>query len=198
VKLSQHEKIDDMSRSDWLVGGDRQTAAAERIYDAAADLIAHHGMDAFDVDTLAASVHCSRATIYRHAGGKAEIRDAVLIRSAARIVETVRDAVDGLSGAERIARAITVALSQIRSHPLGLSMISSLRSGQGMTWLTESPIVAGFATDLNGLTDDDTDAAQWIVRVVMSMLYWPVDDPETERCVVERFVLPAFADRVER
>ena len=104
-----------MARSDWLVGGDRRTAAAERIYDAATDLIARDGLDAFDIDILAARVHCSRATIYRHAGGKAEIRDAVLIRAAARIVETVRDAVDGLSGADRIARAITVALRQIRS-----------------------------------------------------------------------------------
>ena len=48
------------------------------------------GLDAFDVDSLAARVHCSRATIYRHVGGKAEIRDAVLVRAAARIVATVR------------------------------------------------------------------------------------------------------------
>ncbi len=184
-----------MPRSDWLIGGDRRAAATERIYDAAMDLIAHHGMDAFDVDALAARVHCSRATIYRHAGGKTEIRDAVLIRAAARIVETVRDAVGGLCGAERIGRAITVALKEIRSHPLRQSLVNSLRNGQAMTWLTESPIVAGFATDLNGLTEDDTEAAQWIVRVVMSMLYWPVDDADAERRVVERFVLPAFADR---
>ena len=83
-----------MPRDDWLVGGDRRTAAAERIYAAATDLIAQDG--ALDVDILASRVHCSRATIYRHAGGKAEIRDAVVARAAARIVETVRLAVDGL------------------------------------------------------------------------------------------------------
>ncbi len=167
--------------------------AAERIYEAATDLIARDGLDAFDVDTLAAQVHCSRATIYRHAGGKGEIREAVVVRSAASIVETVRDAVDGLSGPERIARAITVALKKIRAHPLGDSLIDSLRSGRGMTWLAESPAVAGFAADLNGLTDDDSEAAQWILRVVLSMLCWPVDDVDTERQVVDRFVLPAFA-----
>lgn len=74
-------------------------------------------------------------------------------------------------------------------------MITSLRGGQAMTWLTESPIVAGFAVDLNGLTDDDTEAAQWILRVLMSLLYWPVDSPSTERQVIDRFVLPAFAER---
>lgn len=74
-----------MTRSDWLVGGDRRTAAAERIYAAATDLIARDGMDAFDIDMLASRVHCSRATIYRCAGGKRRIRDAVMERSAARI-----------------------------------------------------------------------------------------------------------------
>lgn len=187
-----------MPRNDWLVGGDRRSAAAERIYDAATELIARDGLDAFDVDVLAARVHCSRATIYRHAGGKGEIRDAVLLRSAASVVETVGKAVDGLSGADRIAKAIAVALKQIRSHPLRESMVDSLRSGRGMTWLAESPVVAGFATDLNGLTEDDRDAAQWILRVVLSMLCWPVDDVDAERRVVERFVLPAFADSAEQ
>ena len=62
-----------------------------------------------------------------------------------------------------------------------------------MTWPTESPMVAGFATELNGLTDDDTDAAQWIVRIAMSMLYWPVGDAGVERQMLQRFVSPAFA-----
>ena len=39
-----------MPRDDWLVGGDRRTAAAERIYAAATDLIAQD--DALDVDIL--------------------------------------------------------------------------------------------------------------------------------------------------
>ncbi|ULE35962.1 TetR/AcrR family transcriptional regulator [Mycobacterium sp. IDR2000157661] len=184
-----------MVQRDWLVGGDRRETAAERIYAAATDIIVRDGLAAFDIDALAARVHCSRATVYRHVGGKAEIRDAVLVRAAADIVETVRRAVDGLSGAERIGEAIAVALTQIRTHPLGKQMITSLRGGQAMTWLTESPIVAGFAVDLNGLTDDDTEAAQWILRVLMSLLYWPVDSPSTERQVIDRFVLPAFAER---
>ncbi len=181
-----------MARNDWLVGGDRRTAAAERIYAAATDLIATDG--SLDVDTLAAKVHCSRATIYRHAGGKAAIRDAVVARAAARIVEAVRSAVDGLTGAERIATAITVALGLIRSDAVAQLMVSSIRGAQAMTWLTESPIVAEFATDLNGLTDGDSKAAQWIIRVVMSMLYWPVGDVDVEGEMLQRFVLPAFND----
>ncbi len=182
-----------MVRSDWLVGGDRRTAAAERIYAAATDLIARGGMDAFDIDTLAARVHCSRATVYRCAGGKRQIRDAVMERSSARIVDSVRRAVDGQSGAQRIVTAITVALDEIRSDPLGQLMFSTIRGAEERAWLTDSPIVARFATELNGLTDDDTEAAQWIVRVVLSLLYWPVDEAEVERQMIKRFISPAFA-----
>jgi AcrR family transcriptional regulator len=180
-------------RSDWLVGGDRRTAAAERIYAAAAALIARDGMDALDIDALASRVHCSRATIYRCAGGKRQICEAVMERSAARTVDVVRKAVDGLGGAQRIVTAITVALEEIRSDPLGQLMFRAIRGTAERAWLTESPIVARFATDLSGLTDDDTEAAQWIVRIVLSLLYWPVGDADVERQMVERFISPAFA-----
>jgi AcrR family transcriptional regulator len=174
------------------VGGDRRTAAAERIYDAATDLITREGPEAFDIETLAARVHCSRATIYRYAGGKAEIRDAVVARSAARIVETVRHTVENLRGPERVVTAITVALKLIRADPSGQLMFNSIRAND-VVWLTGSPLLAGFASELTGLTDRDPQAAQWVVRVVMSLLYWPVGDAATEHEIVQRFVAPAFA-----
>jgi AcrR family transcriptional regulator len=181
-----------MARTDWLLGGERRTAAAERIYAAATEMIASGGLDAFDVDTLASRVHCSRATIYRHAGGKNEIREAVLIRLADRIITTVRDAVDHLTGSERIVTAISVALKEIRSDPLGRLMMSSVKA-QEITLFTDSPVVARFARDINGLAEDDPQAAQWIVRIVLALMYWPVNDAETERQMVQRFVSPAFA-----
>lgn len=183
-----------MPRDDWLVGGDRSAIAAERIYDAATDLITREGPDSFDIDTLAARVHCSRATVYRHAGGKAQIRDAVVARAAARIIETVRENVHKMSGPERVVTAITVAVKQIRSDPLGQLMISSIRADE-IGSLTGSPMLAGFATDLTGLTDRDPQAAFWVVRVVLSLLYWPVSDSRVERQLVQRFVAPAFTDQ---
>lgn len=184
-----------MPRDDWLIGGDRRAVAAERIYDAATDLIAREGLDGFDIDRLAERVHCSRATIYRYAGGKAEIRDVVLARAAAGIVETVRAAVEKLSGPERVVTAITVALRRIRSDPLSQLMISSVRGADAATWLTASPLLAGFAADLSGLTDGDRQAAQWIIRVVLSLVYWPVDDEDLECQLMQRFVAPAFTEK---
>jgi AcrR family transcriptional regulator len=178
-------------RDDWLVGGDRRAIAAERIYAAATEMITREGLDAFDIDGLAKRVHCSRATIYRYVGGKAEIRDAVVARTASRIIEKVRQTVDTMSGPERVVTAITVALRLIRANPLYQLMIGPVRANE-MAWLTGSPLLARFATELTGLTDSDPQAADWVVRIVLSLMYWPAGDDETERQVVQRFVAPAF------
>lgn len=180
---------------DWLVG-DRRAEAAERIYSAAADLAAHRGLDALDIDAIAARVHCSRATVYRHAGGKTQIRDAVLSRLAARIVDEVRQQVDGLTGAQRVVTAVTVALRRIRRDPMADLLLGSLRSGGGIAGLGQSRVPTTFATELTGLAADDPVAAAWIVRLVLSLLVWPAADEATEQEMLRRFVAPAFSQSV--
>jgi AcrR family transcriptional regulator len=181
-----------MVRDDWIVGGDRRGVAADRIYAAATDLVVRDGLDAIDIDTLAATVHCSRATIYRYAGGKAQIRDAVVMRIAARIIDTVRRAVDGLSGPERVVKAIMVALEEIRSNPLRRLLLTS-STGPELGDLHSSPVLGRLAAELTGITDDDAQAAQWIVRVVTSLAYWPIGNRRTEQEILQRFVAPAFS-----
>jgi AcrR family transcriptional regulator len=180
-----------MPRDDWLVGGDRRAVAAERIYEIATELIAQGGLAAFDIDALATRAHCSRATIYRHVGGKAEIRDGVLTRVATRIVDTVRRTVEGMSGPDRVVTAIAVALDEIRSDPLGQLMISGSTLPQ-QSEVRASVAMASLATELTGIAADDPQAAQWIVHVVMSMVYLPVGDSRVEREMLQRFVAPAF------
>jgi AcrR family transcriptional regulator len=182
-----------VSRDDWLFDDGRRMVAAERIYAAATELIFRDGIDAFNVDALAARAHCSRATIYRYVGGKKVIRDAVLARSATRIVETVRASVEGRTGPDRVLTAIEVAVAEIRADPAGQLFVDSARGG-GWNWLTASPAVADFATDLTGLAGDDARAAQWIVRLVLSLLCWPDADPSAEHQMLQRFVAPAFAE----
>lgn len=179
-------------RDDWVVGADRRDVGAERIYAAATELILRDGLDAFDVDTLATRVHCSRATVYRYAGGKKQIRDAVLLRLAAGIVEDVRRAVDGLSGPERVVTAVSVALAQIRANPLR-ALVFSPQNTSDLRELHSSPLLRHLAAELTGLTEDDPAAAQWIVRVVMSFAHWPMPDPGGEQEAIRRFVAPAFA-----
>ncbi len=180
-----------MVREDWVVGGDRRAAAAERIYAAAADLVLREGLDAFNIDSLAARVHCSRATIYRYAGGKAQIRDAVLVRIAASITDTVRREVDGLNGPERLVKAIAVSLEQIRSDPVRHLMMSS-RNAPELRDLHSSPVLSALAAELTGITDDDPAAALWIVHVVLSLAYLPLGNEQIETEILRRFVSPAF------
>lgn len=180
-----------MTRDDWVVGGDRRAAAAERIYAAAADLVLHAGLEAFDIDALAERVHCSRATIYRYAGGKAQIRDVALIRIAADITATVRREVDRFSGPERVIKAIAVTLQQIRSDPIRRLMMSSSKAPE-LSDLHSSPVLNALAAELTGITDDDPLAALWIVHVVLSLAHLPVGDEQVEAEILQRFVLPAF------
>ncbi len=138
-----------MSREDWLVGRDRRSEACDRIYAAAADLISRRGYDGFTIEALAAKVHCSPATIYRHAGGKAAIRDAVIAMQAARIVDTTREAIKGLTGPERVVTATIVALQRLQSDPLA-QLMRSTQATPINEWITESPAVTGLAGEMLG------------------------------------------------
>jgi AcrR family transcriptional regulator len=180
-----------MATDDWLVGRDRHSEAAERIYAAAAELMSRQGYDAFSIDTLAATVHCSPATIYRHAGGKAAIRDAVLGRQAERILDSVREAIAGLTGSERIVTATTVALQRLRADPLA-QIMRSMATVPGDEWLSDSPMVTRFANEMVGLSTPDPLAAQWLIRAFLALWYWPLNDSDAEHQMVRRFLGPPY------
>jgi AcrR family transcriptional regulator len=181
-----------MVSSDWLVGRDRHSEAAERIYAASADLMIRHGYDAFSIDALAAVVHCSPATIYRHTGGKTAIRDAVMSLQAERILASVRDAIAGLTGSERIVTATTVALQRLRADPLA-KIMRSTAPNPGEDWVTDSPIVVRFATEMVGLSTPDPLAAQWLIRTFLALWHWPLKDADAEAEMVRQFLGPAYA-----
>ena len=79
-----------------------------------------------------------------------------------------------------------MALELVRSEPLGEVMMRSRRNVGKGEWLTESPVVASFATEMLGLTEPDSDATRWLVRVFLAHWYWPVKDPDAERQLLRR------------
>ncbi|MDT5195280.1 MAG: hypothetical protein QOG79_6081 [Mycobacterium sp.] len=174
---------------DWLAGGDRTTLAVEKICAAAADAVVAHGLDRLSIEDVADRAGCSRATVYRHVGGKRELRDAALARSIARIGADVAATVADLDGEERIARAILVSLETIRTDPVAAGLFTGAPVGRS---LIDSPRLAATATALAGLPADDAVAQEWVVRVVLALLYWPMPH-EDEEAVVRRFVASAFA-----
>ena len=153
--------------------------------------MSRHGYEAFSIDALAAAVHCSPATIYRHTGGKTAIRDAVMGLQAERILDSVREAIAGLTGPERIVTATTVALQRLRADPLA-KIMRSMTTPPGNEWLTDSPVVTRFATEMVGLSTPDPLAAQWLIRTFLALWYWPLKDADAERDMVHRFLGPPY------
>ena len=178
-----------MARNDWLIGGDRRSEAAERIYAAATDLVSRTGFESFSIDALAAVVHCAPATIYRNAGGKKAILEAVTLRISARIVEAVRMEIVNLQGSDRVVTAIAVALARIRAEPLGPLMMGSIQPDHDGEWLTDSPGVAELAEEIIGHVDPL--AAQWLIRITLALWYWPLKDRAKEYELIRRFVGPS-------
>lgn len=177
--------------TDWLVGDDRRTAGAERIYAAAADLIAGYGFDRFDIESLAQTVHCSRATLYRHVGGKAQILEQVLSRQARRINDIVLAAVEHLPPRERAVEAIATAVREIRSDQVIAQLLVPRRQSDLAVFIDSATITA-FAAENIGLDPADSAGARWVTRVIFSMLLWPGASEESEVEMLRRFVGPAF------
>ncbi|MFI7004251.1 TetR/AcrR family transcriptional regulator [Nocardia sp. NPDC050175] len=178
---------------DWLAGGDRQALAIERIHAAAADLIGRNGMGGLTIDQVAAQAGCSRATVYRYVGGKSALRAAVLAGATARVAQLIQRSVAPLSGPERVAQAILAALTAVRADPVAVAFLNASTPQEIDAFLAGNPDLAATALALTGIATADPAAGQWIVRVVLSLLFWPAPDPATERALVERFVVPNFA-----
>jgi hypothetical protein len=132
--------------------------------------------------------------LYRHAGGKTQIRDEVLARSAKRINGTVLASVQALTGVERIVEAIIVALREIRSDPVASQVFAPGRPGNAAL-LADSSMLARFAAESAGVDPDNAAAAQWINRVSLSLLFWPGQDEAAEAHMLRSFVAPAFLDQ---
>ena len=173
------------------MGGDRTELAIERIFEAAADSASARGLERLNVDDIAARVGCSRATLYRHVGGKKALRDGVLARAISRVGGRTADAVAGLEGSQRIEVAILSALAAVREDPVAAAVV---RGGPVVDKLMlGSPRLAAAAAELCGV--DDPVAAQWIVRAVLSLLFWPMPETADEEFAVRRYVAAAISGR---
>jgi AcrR family transcriptional regulator len=178
-----------VARKDWVLGVDRSAEARDRIISAASEFVSRNGFEAFTVDALAAQLNCSPATIYRHTGGKAAILERLISLFSQRIIGSIRQAVAGIEGTERVATAIVVALDCMRAEPLGKLMMGDIRPGDDTGTVTASPVVVKMAEEMIGRSDPI--AAQWLIRITFALWYWPVKDKRTEYELVKRFAAPS-------
>ncbi len=178
-------------RDDWLVGSSRSSAATERIFTAATDLVSRRGIKGFSIEALAEKLHCSPATIYRQVGGKAVILEGIIDRASQGVLASVRQAIEGRRGPDRVVTAIEVALENIRAQPLGELMMGAISPDNGRGWVITSPLVADLAEEMIGRADPL--AGQYLVRITFALWCWPVADRESERELIRSFVGPSFS-----
>ncbi|MFT4199312.1 TetR/AcrR family transcriptional regulator [Gordonia sp. (in: high G+C Gram-positive bacteria)] len=170
---------------DWLVGDSREDQARERLYTLASDLMAARGVDGMDVNELARRAHCSRATVYRHVGGKSAIVEAVLSRRASEMVATVAAAAEGLDGKDRIAAVMGMALERVRSDGIARQFLDPRHVAGTAASVVGSPTVLAIAGQLLGDSAGDTAKASVAVRSVLDLLLWPAADRAEEAAVID-------------
>ncbi|WP_337360648.1 TetR/AcrR family transcriptional regulator [Mycobacteroides saopaulense] len=149
-------------------------------------------MDRLNLDAVAREAGCSRATVYRHVGGKAAIVDAVLARNIASVTADIQRAVESADATRRAVTAITASLTAVRNDAVVSAMLATMSPASLGSYLTPSSEITRSASAFTGLTDQT--AAQWIARVVMAFLFWPATDPALESEMIERFVYPVLKD----
>lgn len=179
---------------DWLTRGSRRDAAEQRIRAAGRSLLVERGVDSFTAEAVARRAGCSRATLYRITGGTKALLDAIVAEASVSVVQQVEARVAGREGPERAIEAILAAVDAIRADATLRAWLAHRRTAGADDYFGSSVAMSAAAQVLGGVEAHGPLAGPWLVRVVLSLVTWPLDDPEAERELVKRFVLPAFAD----
>lgn len=170
------------AHTDWLTG-DRSSAAERRILAAAEQLFWQRGLHAVTVEAVARRAGCSRATLYRHVGGRQALVDAALAAGAGRVVRNVEAAVADVPAEERATAAVLATVEAIRDDRAIRDWLARPSSG-GDDELGRSRVVGETVARLTGV--DDPIGREVVFRTVLALVLWPAADGAMERQIVER------------
>lgn len=179
-----------------------RTAARDRILDAAEACLRRDGIRRTTVLGVAEESGLSRAYLYRFFPDKATLLSAALIRRDEAFWTEAQHQVDEADG---FAAKVAVAVTLSSASPLG-PLATELREREpdafaevigtfvddiipGMAWFWRHQIGAAVATgELR--TDLDLDAAaEWVMRVVVSLVWVPGQAVDAgDRSSIERFL----------
>jgi len=185
---------------DWL-GPSRTEAAAARILDVAGDLFVTHGVAAVNMNQIAATAGCSRATLYRYFASRSDLHLAYVERGARALSAAVAERIADIEDVgERITEAILASVAGVRADPVMYSWFSPESAGLAGAMGAESELVNQAAVEMLAGETSSSEAevalqARFIVRIVISLLTTPGADADEERAIVERFVTPAIVNR---
>lgn len=182
------------------VPGIRQRAIAATLV-----CIARHGLGKTTIDDVAREAGCSRASLYRYFGGRAELVAAAVELEAARIAEHVRAAADTAGTLEdALVAIIHTAGRELGEHP-ALRFVADfepelllphLTFGGGDRFLARAS--GAIAPSLERFVPGQAErTAEWVARVSLTLWLCPsgpvsLADPERLRGYLRAFVVPAI------
>ncbi len=186
--------------------------AADRILDAAEAAFVELGVTRTRIDDVARRAHCSRGTVYRYFENRHALRRAYVAREAQRMSAHVAAQLRGLEEpADILIEGMTAALAGTRARPALMQWFAPDALGTTSALASITPAVFDSARALlGGLLDhagargglrpdlDRDDAAEWMVRVLISLLGMPGPRPRdahAEAAYLRSFLLPSLLAR---
>jgi AcrR family transcriptional regulator len=187
----------------------------ERLLDAAEACFRRYGLANTTVDDVVREAKVPRATLYRHAGGKAELLAAVLRREVTRFLAGLAEYLATCETfASQIVDGTLYAAEMGRREPFGPPLTAALLSTEQMApfdaviapvrtelWAQITRFVAPLVDHAHatgaarpGLTAED--ATEWLQRCIRSLIDAPdllgARSKDERRAFLERMLLPAF------
>jgi AcrR family transcriptional regulator len=172
---------------DWLAGSTRREASQARILEVAAQLIAERGAVGVATEDICQRVGCSRATLYRYLGGRPAIFDALVRQRSIPVTTAVHHATAALTGDERVVESILATVNGIRADPILFDVINNVGREQMSRYFEIPESLAPGDVCAAPSPLEDRIAAKTLIRIIWSLVEYPLDDPAEERALAQRF-----------
>lgn len=176
--------------------------ATQKILDGAAQAFVELGVSRAGMGDIARYSGCSRGTLYRYFKNRHELHLAFVADRALRVVAELRSELEGIEERqERLVETVMRAVALVRSRPALAAWFEPDESGATARMSRGSEVVNrvadAFVVGLQGGDEDaasNTLRAQYLVRIIVSLLSMPAESLEEEREMVSRFVVPSLLD----
>lgn len=134
-----------------------QTSLRGRILDAAAVLVARHGIRKTTMEDVAHEASCSRAGLYKHFTNKDALLQALFLREVEVFLSDLRERVVRKAGPRHLEDAFVFAVRYVREHPVA----------KGVLDVEPEMFMAVFAQADQGLAETAVTATASLVSVLM-------------------------------
>ena len=181
----------------WL-REEQPDVAVDRILDAADKAFAELGVAAAGMAEIAEFASCSRGTVYRYFHNRHELHLAYVDRAAREIGGRVRASISAIEDPRaRLVEGVLTAIREVRRNPGTAAWFELGSSGVAARMSRASEVVdtltSSFVAQLIGRRGEEQRLrAQWLVRVILSLLATPCESEQEERALLERFVAPVL------